>query len=88
MGRLGFIPAQPIPPPEAGADRERGTAAKKGASRLEERDDWPEKVKKVEEIGARLKRGILVANACQLSGVTESSYRRWRKRVDNLKDNQ
>jgi len=54
---------------------------KRGAPRLEERDDWAEKCEKVQRVQARIRQGTPQEVACQLEGIPASTYRRLKNRI-------
>jgi len=54
---------------------------KRGAPRLEERDDWAEKCEKVQRVRAWIRRGTPQEVACQLEGIPASTYRRLKNRI-------
>jgi len=56
--------------------------ARDGAPRLEERIDWDDKVEKVDRIQDRLENGLSILHACELMGVSKSTYYRWKKRIE------
>jgi len=57
-----------------------------GAPRLEERDGWDSKVETVRRIDAQIERGREVGLACRYEGLPETTYRRWRRRLKELKE--
>jgi len=56
---------------------------RRGAPRLEERDDWPEKLEKLEKWEQRVPR-MPQAIAADLIGVSLSTLRGWQKRRNSL----
>ena len=58
--------------------------AKGGASRMEDREDWGEKVKKVQHICKSISEGQVLKTACQLEGITQDTYRNIKKRIGEL----
>ena len=51
-----------------------------GAPRLEIRDDWQDRIDQVKVVSARVEKGIKVKIACQLEGISRSTYYRVKKR--------
>jgi len=64
----------------------RPRSAPKGAPRLTERDDWPEKLQMVAEWEARLEKGVKPEMAAELIGRPLRTLQRWRAVRDASSD--
>jgi hypothetical protein len=52
-----------------------------GAARMEDREDWPEKVAQAKRVDGWMKRGTKQKKACQLEGLDPKTYRRIKARM-------